>query len=190
LAAHTIEQWTQLPLDGSQSSPLGQPCGHVIFLQEGPAQMPSLQMPEQQFASAEHSWPVPLQAAQVPELQTPLQHWLPVWQLPPGSVQAQALELHIPLQQGLVPHSSPFSEQVASLPEPPPAPPVPAPRKQPFSANSARVKQPRGRRMGDQPPAGAWSETVSSPGLVEAGPKPRGQSQRLARSLKRHVVTG
>src|SRR6478609_5372600 len=91
---------TQVPVAGLQVWFDAQLGTQTTFLQVGPSQMPSVQMPEQQFAWLEHSWP--LQLAQVPWAQTPLQHCVPFWQLPPESVQAQLPELHTPLQHCFV----------------------------------------------------------------------------------------
>jgi hypothetical protein len=99
------------------------------------------------LAASPHTAFLPLQGAQAPPTQTALQHWLPVWQLPPTSVQAQVPPLQTPLQHGMAVQLRPPSAHVAAgPPSPAPAsaarPPLPP---QPAAAITPRRTTPRSR---------------------------------------------
>jgi hypothetical protein len=82
------------------------------------AQTPSLQSPEQQFAALVQSDEVPLQSAQMPEAQTPLQHSEPVWQLSAAALQSHVPALHTPLQHEDPEHFAPCNPQLSAASTP------------------------------------------------------------------------
>jgi len=69
--------------------------------------------------------PAPLQAAQIPEAQTPLQQSEPCWQLPAAFVQAHVPATQAPLQHGRLAQLCPPTAHAPEPSEPPPSPPDP-----------------------------------------------------------------
>jgi len=108
LARHAqVPDW-QTPVQHPRTSWQPPPMGEQT-------QTPALQSPEQQLALLVQSDDVPLQSAQMPAAQTPLQHSEPVWQLSAAALQSHVPPLHTPLQQDDSEHFAP------SRPQPPPA---------------------------------------------------------------------